>query len=651
VTPRLRSGHPARKWLSGMGAATLLLLGAVAGPALAQESDAADPGFSPVLLMVDATGEPFLVLRSESEPAKVDIAVDGVGVSSVSPVALSDSSLDVQTSIVIDNSAESSEFLDSFISATTDYLRRAPANEKISVWTTGGAARLRIGLNTDRERTIGLVEGLVTASGANLLWDGVRGAVQEFEAPVPGAANLIVFTGNVDAGSVSSPGEARGAVLSQDTAVLMVHGGNTVTSTEARLVDISRGGAYALTTDQAELAAYGSSLSQIVGSTWAVSFGPDGVDGGEQIAVTVDGFTINASFSNRAVTSGRALVPPPPHDPSTLPGLGFLAGDTGRMVGLALGAIAAALGAYSIAMLFQKDASGLQDVLQAYSDPYGATAAPEEESGGFGKTTFMKRAVEITEGFAARQGVLERAEGLLERADMPLRAGEAMTAYAGVVLGSLAVGLVLVGSVPGLLMMGLLGVLAPPAVVRFKANRRTKKFMAQLPDTLQLLSSTLKAGYSFMQGVEAVSREVEEPMGGELRRIVTEAQLGRPLEDAMDASALRMESDDFAWAVMAVKIQREVGGNLSELLLTVAETMTARERLRRDVAALTAEGKMSAIVLGVLPILLGMAMWAMNKEYINTLFTDSLGKVLLVSSIVAALAGFAWMKKIINIEI
>jgi tight adherence protein B len=191
----------------------------------------------------------------------------------------------------------------------------------------------------------------------------------------------------------------------------------------------------------------------------------------------------------------------------------------------------------------------------------------------------------------------------------------------------------------------------PPAVVNFIANRRQKAFLSQLPDTLQLLSSTLKAGYSFMQGVEAVSQEVSDPMGGELRRVVTEAQLGRPVEDALDTSAERMDSPDFAWAVMAVKIQREVGGNLSELLMTVADTMTARERLRRDVSALTAEGKMSAIVLGALPILLGFAMYAMNPEYIGTLFEDPLGKILLVSSVVSALIGFAWMKKIIEIDI
>src|SRR3546814_9719267 len=112
----------------------------------------------------------------------------------------------------------------------------------------------------------------------------------------------------------------------------------------------------------------------------------------------------------------------------------------------------------------------------------------------------------------------------------------------------------------------------------------------------------MRAGYSLMQGVEAVSAEVSEPVGRELRRVVTEARLGRPLEESLDGVADRMGSADFAWAVMAIRIQREVGGNLSELLVTVADTMTERERLRRDVAALTAEGKLSAIVLGILPI-------------------------------------------------
>ena len=136
-----------------------------------------------------------------------------------------------------------------------------------------------------------------------------------------------------------------------------------------------------------------------------------------------------------------------------------------------------------------------------------------------------------------------------------------------------------------------------------------------------------------------------------MRRVVTEARLGRPLEESLEASADRMDSPDFAWAVMAIRIQREVGGNLSELLLTVADTMIHRERLRRDIAALTAEGKISAIILGLLPVGLGLFMWMSNPVYMAPLGSTTMGHVLLGLSLVSLLIGFAWMKKIINIKI
>ncbi len=639
-----------RRGLFGLFVSALLLVATIVAPAaFAQEEGASSA--APELLMVDATGEPFLVVRTPTRPSQIDVSIEGIPVQTSSPITVADSSLNVQTVIVIDNSAESAEFLDSLTAAASDYVRRAPASEQISVWTTGGSPRLRVGLNSEHDRTREIVDNIVGASGSNQLWDAVRGGALSFVDSVPGATNMIVFTGNIDAGSTSSAAESRGSVLSTNASAFLVTGAETVSASEARFVDVTPGGAYAETGVLDEIAGYGASISQVVASTWAVAFSSDTVDAGTNLSIQIDDATIDATFSDGAVTSGRALAPITPPGSSTLPGLGFLEGETGRSVGLILGAVAAALGAFSITMLFQKDSSGLNDMLMAYSEPTSVPGAADEQKGSFARNVFMKRAVEITEGLAERRGTLQKSEALLERANLPLRAGEALTAYAGIVLGSLALGLILVGGLAGVLVFGVLGLLIPPGFVRFQAGRRTKKFMGQLPDTLQLLSSTLKAGYSFMQGVEAVSHEIEDPMGGELRRIVTEAQLGRPLEDAMDASAERMESDDFAWAVMAVKIQREVGGNLSELLLTVAETMTERERLRRDVAALTAEGKMSAIVLGVLPILLGGAMWALNPEYINTLFSDSLGQILLGSSIVAALAGFAWMKKIISIEI
>jgi tight adherence protein B len=153
-----------------------------------------------------------------------------------------------------------------------------------------------------------------------------------------------------------------------------------------------------------------------------------------------------------------------------------------------------------------------------------------------------------------------------------------------------------------------------------------------------------------MQGVEAVSQEVSEPMQREFRRVVTESRLGRPLEESLDAVGDRMDSPDFKWAVMAIRIQREVGGNLSELLLTVAETMTARERLRRDVAALTAEGKISAIVLGILPIGLFGAMYVINREYVSVLWEEGIGQAMAIGAFLLAVAGYAWMLKMIKIE-
>jgi tight adherence protein B len=237
----------------------------------------------------------------------------------------------------------------------------------------------------------------------------------------------------------------------------------------------------------------------------------------------------------------------------------------------------------------------------------------------------------MTGAFAERQGVLTKVEALLERANLPLRPAEAIFFYlAGVVVvGLLLVALTsnLFGAVLGTVILALI----PPGLLSFLANRRRKAFESLLPDTLQLLASTLRAGYSLMQGVEAVSQEVSEPIGRELRRVVTEARLGRPLEESLDGVADRMESGDFGWAVMAIRIQREVGGNLAELLVTVADTMTERERLRRDVNALTAEGRISAIVLVTLPF--------------------GIGQILLIGAAVLMGIGFWWMKKTIEIEI
>jgi len=602
------------------------------------------------LLAIENTSDPVVIVRAPTRPSTVSVTVGDQPASIGSITSVSSSGRPVQTTIVVDNGAEASEYLDSFITAARAYVASAPVSEGISVWTTGGGAKLRAAASSDHTRVDAVLSNLVTAAGTNHMWDAVRGGVLDFLDPTVGATNLLLFAGSPDTESVSTSTVARGAVLAAGASAFVVSSDDPSLPLQslARLVAVSPGGGMKSDSDPSVLAGYGNSVSEVVAGTWLIGFTADNILVENQIDIGIDNVTFSASYVAGSVTAGSALTP---FRVTGGGGLPLLTGSKAKSLGILLGAAAAALAAYAMVMLLQKDPSGLDSTLMPYSEQAVVTGVGDEHKRRISKNLFVKRAVQMTEDLAERQGVMSKWEALLERADLPLRVGEALSGYAAIAIFAAVFGLLLGKTIMAMIFFGTLGLMIPPLVVKMKAGRRRKKFMNQLPDTLQLLSSTLKAGYSFMQGVDAVSQEIEDPMAGELRRIVAESQLGRPVEEAMDSSAERMDSNDFAWAVMAVKIQREVGGNLSELLLTVAETMTERERLRRDVASLTAEGKMSAIILGALPILLGFAMWAMNKEYIELLFTDSFGKVLLVVSAIAALAGFAWMKKIITIEI
>jgi tight adherence protein B len=367
--------------------------------------------------------------------------------------------------------------------------------------------------------------------------------------------------------------------------------------------------------------------------------------GSVDVEVSVGNLTSEASYVAGNAVQGGAVAEVVEESEGFGPD--WLQGKLGGAVGLALVGLAVGLGAYALASLASSTDESLNAVLRPYSE---GPISPTEDDGALAQTALLQRAVELTEEFAERQGFLVKVERALERADLPLRAAEALFFYgAGAILITL-LALALGGFTTGLA-VGVITLMVPPAAVNFLAGQRSKKFQAALPDTLNLLSGSLRAGYSLLQGIEAVSKEVADPMGQELRRVITEARLGREIEDAMDSVAERMGSADFAWAVMAIRIQREVGGNLSELLLTVADTMVHRERLRRDIAALTAEGKISAIILGLLPVGLGAFMWMSNPVYMAPLGSTTMGHVLLAISLVSLLIGFAWMKKIINIKI
>ncbi len=316
----------------------------------------------------------------------------------------------------------------------------------------------------------------------------------------------------------------------------------------------------------------------------------------------------------------------------------------------------AGIGAASLAVMgftiFSKRQGRIERRLAGY-EPLGAAVKPMSQAEAFDLSTDSKMvasAVDKTRELAIRAGLLTKVELYLEQAAVPLRPAELMFYTPVLMLVFGAIAMLLFGPLSGLVALGV-AALIPFAILARKRASRLKKFEEQLPDSLNLLAGSMRAGFSFMQGLEAIANEAAEPAKRELQRVFTEARLGRNVDEAMEDCAARMNSADLSWVVMALRIQREVGGNLAELLDKVAETMTQRERLRREIKALTAEGRFSGYVLTAMPFFFLVMFQVLQPDYVPKLFTEFLGIVASIGAAVGIVVGWFWLLKIVNIEV
>jgi len=613
--------------------------------------DSLDPA-SPTVSYFDAGTD-------QGAPPKITLNGSAVSVGTPTP---DPASTQRGIAVVLDtsNAAESSGSLVAAKSALKAWITgrtgAAVTSEEFAIYAANDTGVLVQDFTNDTTKLVAAIDQVSpptseAARKKSALWSAIRQAGAGLSANSQLEPELVVMSAQADNASGNQQKAAIGEVASANTPVFsLAYTGGGYDPSALHSLSSTYGGEL-LTTTQ------GPAMGDLVSKTQAI------IDNG-QYAVTykstakanqVVNLTLTASGQTTSAyyTAGTSAVGyfnlSQTANGANKSGVSLLQGSIGLILAVLLVLVAVAMAAYAIILVATRDNS-LNNVLQPYSEGYGPQDEVEEGEASYAKTAIIQRAVEVTEQFAESQGYLSRAENALERANLPLRAGEALFFYAALVVIATILGFALSGFFMGLV-FGLFAALVPLAAISFIANRRRKKFLSLLPDTLQLLSGTLRAGYSLMQGVEAISQEVDEPMGQELRRVVTEARLGRPLEEALEGVAERMDSPDFSWTVMAIRIQREVGGNLSELLLTVADTMTQRERLRRDVASLTAEGRISAIVLAFLPFGLGVLMYVINPDYMSKLFTDTLGNVMLGLALVGMAVGFLWMRSIINIEI
>ena len=241
-------------------------------------------------------------------------------------------------------------------------------------------------------------------------------------------------------------------------------------------------------------------------------------------------------------------------------------------------------------------------------------------------------------------------ERLLLQSGWRIRAPEfmgvmALVALLGGVLGWAWMGLA------GAVLFAILFFMLAHMYLKRTIESRAKKFTAQLSDALVLIANSLRSGFSFMQAIELVSREMTPPISREFGRVLNEMNLGASADDALENLTNRVASMELELVVTAVLIQRQVGGNLAEVLDTIAETIRGRARMRREISALTAQGRLSGFVVGILPFAMALYIFAVNREFIMLLWTESIGRAMIAGAILMQILGAFIINKIVTIDL
>ncbi len=200
-------------------------------------------------------------------------------------------------------------------------------------------------------------------------------------------------------------------------------------------------------------------------------------------------------------------------------------------------------------------------------------------------------------------------------------------------------------------LLGLAGFYAPNLVVGMKKSARIGAITQQLPEALTIVSNGLRAGYSFPQAMSVVGREMGPPVGEEFSRVIWENRMGKPLEEVLYNLGERTGNDDLDLVITALLIQKQVGGNLAEILDNISKTIRERVRIKGEIKTLTAQGRLSAIIIILLPVGVAAFLFLMNPEYMLTLFRHPLGLMLLGAAVVLQIIGILIIRKIVNIEV
>jgi tight adherence protein B len=601
---------------------------------------------------------PAAISNSQLDSSAFTVTEDGVERVVVAQALPAD---DLQVVLVLDASTSMrGQPLTAAKEAATGFLGVLPDSVDVAVVSFASTTQVLSEFTTDRAASAAAISSIVVA-GETALYDGVVEGAALFDTSVPSRRAMVLLSDGGDTISQAPMGDAIADLVLSDVSFYAVE----LQSPEndgaaiAQIATATEGSVVPAEDPEALTGVFEEIASQIA-NRYVLTYASESFDTVE-IGVTVEAAGVTSSTANEIQLPAEPVTPvkatPEPASPAPVepeaPPVDPMALRDGDVVSLAWyqtnRALILGAGAVFLAIAGLVVFAGLNRRKREVR--YGGAFAVAEVMKA-GKSTALKSIAQGATSFAERSLEGDKARGInaaLERAGVAMRPGEFIVMAASVGLGALAIGFVFGG-----LLAGLGAALVVLFIFRWrlsaKARKRARVFGEQLPDALQLMAGSLRAGFGFMQAVNTVGTEVAAPCGDEFRRVRIETQLGKDVDEALNEMADRVHSEDFKWIVEAIEIHREVGGDLAEILDTVTSTIRERNGIRRRIQALSAEGKISGVVLGGLPFALAVVIMFLNPTYLMELLDSTMGIAMIVGGLVAMVIGIVWMRRITNLK-
>ena len=634
--------------LRGLGA-TVAALALAAAPTMGAPAEDA----SATIAHVETTPGALQVLVSVPANADVDldaveVTLDGTAATATAESAGNDTSnvprVRRTSVLVIDtsNSMKSNGRFEAAQAAARQFIDTVPADVRVGVVSFNREVTTALEPTQDRDSALEVVDSLTLAKSTRL-YEGVIQGVEV--AGTEGQRSLLVLSDGAE--TTDTPIEDATAAISESEVLVDVVALDQAGPELAALQPLADAGqGQVISADPAALQEAFAAEADVLARQLLVTADVPSSFKKTEATLKVTLPTTTGSLFAEAFTSVEpapaTAAPRVSNTAWTAPPWAVYAGPGALGLGLIL----------AIVILAPRRAAALtaEDRVARYTESQARTA--DEDGFRLDTDVTFASAKETAANVLRRNKDLdERISQRLEAAGSELKSSEWLLVHGAIFFISGLLGIALGTNVITGGLFFVVGLFGPWFYLGFRKKRRRKAFDAGLPDTLQLMSGSLAAGLSLAQSIDTIVREGPDPIASEFRRVLIETRLGVSLEDALEGVAERFESKDFEWVVMSIKIQRQVGGNLGELLETVAATMREREYVRRQVAALAAEGKLSAWVLGLLPPLFMVYLLFTNHDYVIVMFQEPLGWLMLAGAGTILAVGVFWMSRLVKVEV